>query len=119
MLAKPSQILRDVLNGRLLVDEVTLADRPWLRRAANVVSACATLDEATLARRPWLRGIEWTAHALHAWLFGRSRPSPPEAGGTREPDAGRPAPLRPRPGHHLVAANALPPSDRTHLFPKD
>ena len=38
--------------------------------------------------------------------------SPPEA-------AGRPAPLQPRPGHHLVAAKTLPPGDAVYLLPKD
>ena len=84
-----------MLNGRLLV------------------------DEDTLARRPWLRTIERAMHALRARLFGRSQPLPPKEGGSYGPDAGKPAPLQPRPGHHLVAANALPPSDRTFLFPKD
>lgn len=33
--------------------------------------------------------------------------------------AGKPVPWRPRPPHHLVAAKALPPSDRTFLYPRD
>ena len=38
--------------------------------------------------------------------------SPPES-------AGRPAPLQPRPGHHLAAARSLPPGDAVYLLPKD
>jgi hypothetical protein len=37
----------------------------------------------------------------------------------RWPDAEKPAPLRPTPVHHLVAAKAIPPSDETFLFPAD
>jgi len=33
--------------------------------------------------------------------------------------AGRLVPRKPTPPHHLVAAKALPPSDRTYLFAKD
>src|SRR5947207_375574 len=33
-------------------------------------------------------------------------------------DAGKPAPLRPAPTHHLAAAKELPPSEKTHSLPK-
>jgi len=33
--------------------------------------------------------------------------------------AGKPVPRRPSPTHHLTAAKALPPADKTYLFPKD
>ena len=33
--------------------------------------------------------------------------------------AGKPVPRNPSPTHHLTAAKALPPSDKTYLFPKD
>lgn len=33
--------------------------------------------------------------------------------------AGKPVPWHPTPPHHLVAAKALPPSDRTFLYPRD
>ncbi len=46
-------------------------------------------------------------------------PPPPEELGAGGPDAGKPAPLQPRPGHHLAAANALPPGDHVYLLPKD
>ena len=37
----------------------------------------------------------------------------------RPPDCGKTAKLRPVPTHHLVAANALPPSTHTYLLEKD
>ena len=46
-------------------------------------------------------------------------PPPPDEPGASSPVAGKPAPLQPRPGHHLVAANALPPGDGVYLLPKD
>jgi hypothetical protein len=33
--------------------------------------------------------------------------------------AGKPAPLKPSPTHHLAAAKEWPPSDKTHSWPKD
>ena len=66
--------------------------------------------------------VDRLARTLRRLLFGaapgRTMPRDPD-GGPYPPDAGRPAPLHPSPGHHLVAAKALPPSDRTHLLPKD
>ena len=44
---------------------------------------------------------------------------PPDDDSSSWPDAGKPSPLRPSPTHHLVAANGLPPSERTYLFAKD
>ena len=44
---------------------------------------------------------------------------PPDEPGAGSPDAGKPAPLQPRPGHHLVAANSLPPKEDVYLLPKD
>ena len=44
---------------------------------------------------------------------------PREEGGSSRPPAGKPAPLQPRPGHHLVAAMGLPPGDAIYLLPKD
>jgi hypothetical protein len=37
----------------------------------------------------------------------------------RSPDAGKSSPVMPTPVHHFVAAKAIPPSDKTHLFPAD
>src|SRR5882724_11531478 len=37
----------------------------------------------------------------------------------RSPDAGKASPLMPGPVHHLVAANGIPPSDKTYLVPAD
>jgi len=31
----------------------------------------------------------------------------------------KPVPVGPAPTHHLVGAKELPPSDKTHLYPKD
>ena len=47
-----------------------------------------------------------------------NRPPPPPEPGANGPDAGKPAPLQPRPGHHLMAANALPPGERVYLLRK-
>ena len=44
---------------------------------------------------------------------------PPEEPGAGRSENGKPAPLLPRPGHHLVAANALPPSEGVFLLSKD
>ena len=65
-----------------------------------------------------------TRHVRNVRLSDRKpsdddRPPPPEEPGTRAPDAGKPSPLQPRPGHHLVAANALPPDGGVYLLPKD
>ena len=46
-------------------------------------------------------------------------PEPPEEPGADYHEKGKPAPLQPRPGHHLVAANALPPDDGVYLLPRD
>lgn len=40
-------------------------------------------------------------------------------GGSEMADAGKPAPIRPGPSHHLAAAKGLPPSDETHSLPHD
>jgi len=44
---------------------------------------------------------------------------PPDEGGGFRAGAGKPVPRGPVPRHHLVAAKALPPSDKTYLFPRD
>jgi len=50
-----------------------------------------------------------------------SESSPPSQGGAppRPPFAGKPVPVKPSPRHHLIAAKDLPPSEKTHCFPKD
>ena len=50
-----------------------------------------------------------------------SEGSPPSKGGSppRPPFAGRPVPVKPSPRHHLVAAKDLPPSEKTHCYPRD
>jgi hypothetical protein len=57
------------------------------------------------------------AFGFVAW----KRLSRPRAGGGSpgQTDAGRPVPVKPGPTHHLVAASALPPADKTRSFPKD
>lgn len=40
-------------------------------------------------------------------------------GGNLPPWAGKLAPIRPNPPRHLQALRDLPPSDRTHLLPRD
>lgn len=49
-------------------------------------------------------------------LMGRGKKN---GNGGIPPWAGKLAPVRPRPPHHLIAARDLPPSERTHLFPRD
>ena len=98
-ISKIEQFLSDVLNGRVLVDEAALSRRPWLQRA--------------------VRATEHAACALRRRLFGEEHRPPSEEGGLWSPDAGRPTPLQPRPGHHLVAALSLPPSRSVYLLPKD
>ena len=52
---------------------------------------------------------------------GGGKAPPSSSTGTKRPppDAGKPVPVTPSPKHHLVAAKSLPPSDKTHVFPKD
>lgn len=52
-------------------------------------------------------------------LAAPRRRRPPGMGGTRPPDCGKPAPLRPSPSHHLVAMNGLPPAGGTFLLEAD
>src|SRR5579862_631951 len=59
-------------------------------------------------------------HSARLGGSGGGQAAPPSAGSKPPPpDAGKPVPLKPCPSHHLVAAKALPPSDKTHCFPKD
>jgi hypothetical protein len=44
---------------------------------------------------------------------------PPNQGEPLQSGAGGPVPRDPSPSHHLVAAKAFPPSEKTHLYPKD
>ena len=80
------------------------------------------LEEWVIRTEPW---ITKAAEALaRVALFFRRRldratNSVPGEDGLRPPDAGRRSPLKPSPRHHLVAANALPPSDETYLLSKD
>jgi hypothetical protein len=54
--------------------------------------------------------------ALHGTAT-KEAPEPEQGAGTSE--AGKPVPVGPKPQHHLVGAKELPPSDKTHSFPKD
>ena len=54
--------------------------------------------------------------ALAWWAF--SSAADPEHG-SDICEAGKPVPVGPNPRHHLVAAKELPPSDKTHSFPRD
>ena len=59
-------------------------------------------------------------HSARPGGSGGGEAAPPPAGSKPPPpDAGKPVPLKPCPSHHLVAAKDLPPSDKTHCFPKD
>ncbi len=50
---------------------------------------------------------------------GAAPPSASSSTKSPPPDAGSPVPVTGSPKHHLVAAKALPPSDKTHVYPKD
>jgi hypothetical protein len=57
-----------------------------------------------------------------AWWAFSSTPAdlgPDPSQGAGESEAGVPVPVRPSPTHHLIAAKELPPSDKTHSFPRD
>ena len=65
-----------------------------------------------------IRAAGNVARLVRNWIAPvRKRRRPGD--GTRPPDSGKPAPLRPSPTHHLVAMRSLPPSDRTHLLAAD
>ena len=69
-------------------------------------------------------GVAWCGLIGWAAVFGTIPLLPrmggePGSGGAGMEGAGKPAPLRPAPTHHWQAAKDLPPSDRTHTFPKD
>jgi hypothetical protein len=71
------------------------------------------LDAAVLmVGVPFFGFIGWVA-VTSAIFFSKGG----DHGGTTE--AGKTAPLRPTPTHHLAAAKELPPSDKTHELPKD
>jgi hypothetical protein len=59
-------------------------------------------------------GLAWLALSATEANQG---PDPTQGPGKSE--AGKPVPVGPTPTHHLVAAKDLPPSDKTHSFPKD
>ena len=70
----------------------------------------------------WAWKIAVTVQLLIRFIRGYTPATlnvPPPDADPRPPDAGRPAPLRPAPTHHLVALKAVPPSDETHLLPYD
>jgi hypothetical protein len=56
--------------------------------------------------------LAWWAFSSIAMDLGPD----PEPG---ESEAGKPVPVGPKPTHHLVAAKDLPPSDKTHSYPRD
>jgi hypothetical protein len=77
-----------------------------------------------VAPQPWRLRISMSMLLVRLSRFFRGQLSParnypPDEGDSLPPGAGRLAPLRPTPGHHLVAARALPPSETTHLLPRD
>jgi len=59
-------------------------------------------------------GLAWWAHCRASLDAGFEPGQGPGAS-----TAGRPVPVGPGPGGHLVAAKGLPPSDKTYLFPRD
>jgi hypothetical protein len=69
--------------------------------------------------RSWLVGALFLAFL--AWFAVKSlaRLHRDPGGGSGMADAGKPAPVRPDPTHHLGAAKDLPPSDKTHSLPHD
>jgi hypothetical protein len=99
VIARAEQLVHDMLNGRVLVDETTLARRPWVKRV--------------------VRAAGRTARIVRRWVYGKEQQLPGEDGDPPPWSAGKPAPLVPRPDHHLVAARALPPKDSVYLLPKD
>lgn len=57
-------------------------------------------------------GVGWLVLIGTARIF-------PRGGGSGLDGAAKPMPVSPTPSHHLVAAKDLPPSDKTHILPKD
>jgi len=72
------------------------------------------------AQVAWRRSIGWVVRAVVRFVRRlwprRARPDDDHPG---LEGAGRPVPRWPKPPHHLVAAQALPPSDKTYLFARD
>ena len=68
---------------------------------------------ALLALLAILVFLAWFLMARRAYIY---RDTGGESGMA---DAGKPAPIRPDPSHHLAAARDLPPSDETHSLPHD
>ena len=71
----------------------------------------------------WLRvamrvALRWTGLGLKKCPSTTPR-TPPDEDASGPFLLGKPVPVRPAPTHHLVAALALPPSDKTHLYPHD
>ena len=58
--------------------------------------------------------LAWCGFSSTAVKLG---PNPEHGRGAHE--AEKPVPVGPNPRHHLVAAKALPPSDKTHSYPHD
>ena len=81
----------------------------WWYAAFFALASCA------LVHVIWrLLKIAWTSRA-RALMEGGGGSS----GSSGLSGAGKPAPLKPAPTHHLAAAKEWPPSDETHSFPKD
>jgi hypothetical protein len=82
------------------------------------------LGSRIVVPQPWRLRISMSMVLVRlSRLFHRRRSTarnfPPDEGDSLPPEAGRLAPLSPSPDHHLVAVRALPPSDDTHLLPRD
>src|SRR5689334_4895696 len=73
-----------------------------------------TVSSVNLGVARWLEVIFLIALFLLILAAKWSQRSPPNNGG-RGPALGEPVPDNPGPWHHLVAAKALPPSEKTYL----
>jgi hypothetical protein len=98
----------------------------WFFITWAVISLLLSLYYFHLGR--WGFGLQLFAGSLFfgwiGWCAGRvklvsHRPGPDEGGSNRTGSAGKPVPVNPTPIHHLIAAKDLPPSDKTHSWPKD
>ena len=89
----PAPPLRALLGGK----ETVQFELEWPRLIRRVLVWLEELVERTAG----------TSHGL------------PGEDDLRPPDCEKPAPLSPTGGHHLVAAQALPPAEGTSLRPKD
>jgi hypothetical protein len=89
--------------------------------ALSVGLACANIHNGD-----WATALELIPGTIFFAVLAWSALSTPIPDTGAEPGhapgtsmAGKPVPVGPNPKHHLVAAQALPPSEKTHLLPHD